>query len=181
MKGANNMNLTEYAKQELDRVLEKSKGVDGYDEQVVINADILAVVELCGSRGHSGFSAGYALGIIKRLLDYKPIGALTGEDSEWFEEAHGTQQNKRCFSVFRNNHDNATARYNGARVYSDNGGITWYSKGGMAGADNILFPFKVPDKPEKVYLEETGERVISGNAVTLLHNKKRKEFDERGK
>ena len=72
------MNITEYAKSELERL-----GKDDEGMQELINKDILEIVERFASQGHSGFSASYALSVLERLLRFKPLTALTGEEEEW--------------------------------------------------------------------------------------------------
>ncbi len=74
------MDLIEYAKSELDRL---GKDKDGMQE--MMNRDILEIIEKFGEQGHSGFSANYAIQVIERLLRWKPIKPLTGEDDEWSE------------------------------------------------------------------------------------------------
>jgi hypothetical protein len=147
------MTMIEWAKNELDRLL-----VDDEDGmQAEINNDILEIVKVFANQGHSGFSASYALNIIKRLLDWKPITPLTGEDDEWndvpeWDDGRKVQQNKRCSAVFRENYDNSTAYYIGAKVFSDDGGNTWFTKGGRGSSIPVVFPFKVPEKPEYIIL-----------------------------
>ena len=95
------MGLVEYAKSELERI---GKDEDGMQE--VMNRDILEIVEKFSEQGHSGFSASYALSVLERLLRFKPISALTGDESEWNEISNvkdgiTTYQNRRCSSVFK--------------------------------------------------------------------------------
>ena len=96
-------------------------------------------------------------------------------------DAYGTdntQQNKRCSSVFRSNYDNSTANDIDGKLWSDNGGITWFHRGGVDNITYITFPYKVPEKPELVYLDEDGENEIFGEDITILREKSRKRFDE---
>ena len=51
--------------------------------------------------GHSGFSASYAINILTKLMEFKPLSPLTGEDDEWNLVGDGHWQNKRCSSVFK--------------------------------------------------------------------------------
>jgi hypothetical protein len=122
------LSLINWAQAELDRLIKDDE--DGM--QAVINKDILDIVKLFSEQGHSGFSASYALRLITRLLDWKPITPLTGEDDEWSEvpewdSGSKTQQNKRCSAVFRDNYDNSTAHYIYGKAFSDNGGKTWFT------------------------------------------------------
>jgi hypothetical protein len=142
-------NLVKWAKAELEHL-----GGKGDEMQNEMNKDILQIVEIFAEQGHSGFSASYALNIIKRLLDWKPITALTGEDDEWCEPyKEGSQQNKRCSAVFRNNFDNSTAYYIDGKIFSDNGGKTWFTN--RNSFVPITFPYKVPEQPEKIILPQS--------------------------
>ena len=173
--------LLEYAKQELDRI---SKDADGMQE--MINKNILEIVAIFSEQGHSGFSARYAISKIKRLLCWKPITPLSGEADEWYEHSHGSCQNKRCSSVFKN--EDGTCYDIDAIVVSDNGGITWFTSGKFR--KNIEFPYYPPDEPERVYIEYT-EDVPAGfsgdkyeiitdkpERIKALYERKRKEFDD---
>ena len=160
-----NSNMYKWAKAELDRILVNCEEGDDLDMQMAINREILDIVKVFCDQHHSGSTAWYTLSMIKRLLDWKPITPLTGEEDEWNEgyiiDGVLHQQNKRCSSVFRDNSDNSTAHYIDAKVYSDNGGYSWYHKGG-GDRDVISFPFKVPDKPEYIYLNgEDSDEVIT--------------------
>ena len=90
--------LVEYAERELP------KAVD--DEwQKLINKDILEILTVFSNQGHSGTSSAYVRARLDKLLDWKPLGPLTGEDDEWSDDY--AQQNKRCFSVFKDKDGNA--------------------------------------------------------------------------
>lgn len=176
------MGMIEYAKSELDRI---PKDDDGMQE--LMNRGILDVIKVFSEQGHSGFSASYALSILDRLLRFKPISPLTGEEDEWGAPygEDGTQQNKRCSSVFRNADE--SCHDIDAVVVSDNGGITWFSSGLFR--KTVTFPYTPPTHPEKVYIEYT-EDVPPGftggkydiitedkDRIKRLYEKKRKEFD----
>lgn len=144
-------NLVEWSKEELNRLVPKG---DGKEIQESINRDILEVVKVFSEQGHSGFSAPYALSQIKRLLNWKPIQPLTGEDDEWDDVSEfskdNSQQNKRCSAVFRKNNDNSTAYYIDGKVFSDDGGESWYTNGDSFVP--VVFPFTVPEKPEYIII-----------------------------
>ena len=171
------MSLVQYAQSELEILMGKSEDEDGNEMQKLMNDGIVKVVEAFASEGHSGFSASYAISIISRLLNYKPLTPLTGENDEWkLLEYDGTFQNNRYFSVFKNGEDNATAYDIDGRVFSDDGGHTWYCNVNSWKA--VTFPYYVPDKPEYVYLDENGENEIFGDEITALYEKKRKEYEQ---
>ena len=119
---------------------------DGTKMQEVMCKGVLEVLAAFESQKHSGFSAGYAISMIQRLLKYQPLSALTGEDDEWTTEegmkGGDLHQNRRCFHVFKENGQ----AYNGeAIVFRDADGATYINAGSRR---NIEFPYQVPDKPE---------------------------------
>jgi hypothetical protein len=80
--------IIEYAKSELDRI---PKDEDGMQE--MMNNDILEILEKFADQGHSGFSASYAISVLERLMRWKPISPLTGEEDEWSTTTGSTRQN----------------------------------------------------------------------------------------
>jgi hypothetical protein len=151
-------NLTDWAKSELDRLITGDS--DGAEMQRAITKNILEIVEVFSKQGHSGFSASYALNIIKRLLDWKPITPLTGEDSEWIDQTESNggnslQQNNRCSAVFRHNNDNSTAYYIDGKVFSDDGGESWFTN--KESCVPVIFPYVVPEKPEYIIIDGGNE------------------------
>lgn len=93
--------LIEYAKRELDLI---GMGEDSDDMNYHMRKHILKMVSEFSEEGHSGASAAYALNLLTKLLDYKPLTPLTGKDDEWFLAdfgPHMIHQNKRCFHVFK--------------------------------------------------------------------------------
>lgn len=175
------MSLLEYAKSELDRIPKDEDGI-----QDLMNKDIISIVRMFSEQGHSGFSAGYVLSALERLLRFKPLSPLTGADEEWDDTGHGSLQNKRCSSVFKK--PDGTCHDIDAIVVSDNGGITWFTSGRFR--KEVTFPYAVPLHPEKVYIEYTEDvppgftgddfEIITDNPerIKALYERKRKEFDE---
>ena len=94
-------NLVRFAEDELSRI---GMGVDAEDVNKWMHDNIIAVVKAFSSGGHSGASAAYAIGIIEKLLQFKPLSPLTYEPDEWTDvsEMSGTPmwQNKRDGEVF---------------------------------------------------------------------------------
>lgn len=151
------MSLVDFAKQELEQLEVTCKDNEDLNMQKVINNDILQVIETFSNQGHSGFSANYALSIINRLLKFKPLSALTGEDSEWTKLDYTDDicyQNKRCFSVFK---DITGKAYNTeGKVFSDDNGHTWYTS--KDSRVYIEFPYNVPDEPERIIVDNKVDR-----------------------
>lgn len=155
----------EEVKTRLDAMLGKSEREDEDGMQTLITKNIMEIVDMFREYGLGKEEAHN----LSRLMDWKPIVPLTGEDTEWGEvydwnKDKNTQQNKVCSAVFRDNFDSSTARYIEGRIYSDNGGHTWFTtnRGTLQSHIPVTFPFWVPDKPEKVYLNgEDSEEVVT--------------------
>lgn len=81
---------------------------DGDAMNALMNRCLLEVVLVFSTQGHSGFSAGFAISRLEKLLRFEPLGPLTGEPSEWTEVGPGTFQNNRCSRVFKD-----AGRFNG--------------------------------------------------------------------
>ena len=143
-------NLVDYAKEELKRVGMIDSG-EAYNDCAA--KAILDLIELFASQGHSGFSAPFVINVFSRLAMFKPLSPLTGEDDEWNDLGDGTYQNKRYSAVFKDKDGNA---YNiEGKIFTDDGDI-WYTCGGSR--VNVTFPYVVPDKPEKVYMNKEIEK-----------------------
>ena len=75
------MSLLSHAEYELDRL-----GLnDDDDMNGAMRKHLLHMVKEFADEGHSGFSANYAIKCLQRLLHFKPLTPLTGEDDEWTE------------------------------------------------------------------------------------------------
>lgn len=135
-------NLADYAKDELKRIGMIDSG-EPYNDMAT--KDILDLIELFGSQGHSGFSASYVINAFNRLASFKPLSPLTGEADEWNDVGHGLFQNKRYSAVFK---DQDGAYNCEGRIFSDDGEIWYTCKDSRV---NITFPYVVPDKPEYIY------------------------------
>lgn len=141
------MGMVEKAIEEL-KILRGDHGPD--EMQDLMEKCILDIVKLFASQGHSGFSAAYAIPIINALLKQECITPLTGEDSEWTEVSENVYQNRRVSSVFKDpNVFNGQAYWIDGKIFSDDGGRTWYT--GRDSLVPITFPW-MPTEPERVIL-----------------------------
>lgn len=139
-------NLVNWAEEELKRI-----GGQDDEMQQEMNKGILEMVKTFSEQGHSGFSSSYALSIIKKLLAWKPITPLTGEDDEWIEYADGMFQNKRSSEIFKDGKDGQPYWAFG-KVFSDDGGETWVTS--SESRVDIEFPYTIPEEPEFIILKE---------------------------
>lgn len=148
------MSLVSYAESELDRI-----GMTEEDEyNGMMRRHLLHMVKEFSDEGHSGFSASYALQCLKKLLNFKPLSPLTGEDDEWSDvtKISGVPhyQNKRCSSVFKDGKDSQAYDID-AKVFWE-----WYTNPETGEKSKsyytcyesrmpVTFPYVVPD--EKIY------------------------------
>ena len=151
-------NLLSYAEDELNRI---GMTEDSPDEMnVEMRKHILHMVKEFSEEGHSGFSGRYALNILTKLLDFKPITPLTGADDEWNDVGEDYWQNKRCSSVFKEA-DGTCYDIDGKvfwEWYRDENGEavkTYYSGSGCS--TPVTFPYTPPDKPIYEYRHSDAE------------------------
>ena len=146
------MSLVKYAESELDRI----GMTEEHEYNGMMRKHLLHMVHEFSEEGHSGFSASYALQCLEKLLRFKPLSPLTGEDDEWSDvtEISGVPhyQNKRCSSVFKDGKD--------GEAYDIDAKVFWeWCKDQETGEAYksyyttfesrmpITFPYTVPDKP----------------------------------
>ena len=153
--------MLSYAESELNRI-----GLTDEDEyNAMMRKHILGMVQLFSDEGHSGFSATYAINILKKVLMFKPLSPLTGEDDEWtnVSEISGTPhyQNKRLSSVFKDGKDGEAYDIDGKvfwEWYKDKEGNPFKSY--YTSRDSrvpVTFPYVVPDEPIYEYRHSDAE------------------------
>ena len=89
------MNMIDWANKELDLYFSDDK-VDKELESL-LRSNVIEVLEVLCSQGHTGWSAPIIMSFIKQLWAYKTLTPLTGEDEEW----DNGNQNQRCFRIFK--------------------------------------------------------------------------------
>jgi len=141
------MSIIEYARKELELI-----GDDGDEMQAKMNEHVLEMVKTFEDQGHSGLSAAYAINQLQRLLNFKPLKPLTGEDDEWTNVHDDSFQNKRCSTVFKEGQNNITAYNIEGRIFSDDDGKTFFTS--KESFMPITFPYEVPEKPEEVFIKD---------------------------
>ena len=145
------MSLVQYAESELDRI----GMTDEDDYNNMMRKHLLHMVREFSEEGHSGFSASYALQCLEKLLRFKPLSPLTGDDDEWHDVSSISDvprfQNKRCGSVFKEGKDGEAYDIDGKvfwEWYKDEQGNavkTYYTC--YESRVPVKFPYTVPDKP----------------------------------
>ena len=148
------MSFLDYAKSELDLI---GMTEDSTDEMnLEMRRCILEMVQTFGDQGHSGFSASYALGILKKLLNFEPITPITGADDEWVEVGEGVFQNKRLSRVFKqaDRFDGQAYDINGKvfiEHYLDDNGEEYQSS--YTGSESCV-PITFPYTPHTDYVDK---------------------------
>lgn len=99
-------NLVKHAEFELRKagLFDKDSDYDG-----ALGPAVLEIVEKFSGQGHSGGSAWMVVGMLEKLLRFKPLTPITADPSEWVEVSESLWQNVRCCSCF-----------------SKDGGKTWH-------------------------------------------------------
>ena len=155
------MSLLSYAESELDHI-----GLTEEDEyNGMMRKHILHMIKEFADEGHSGFSAQYAIDILSKLLSFKPLTPLTGEDDEWCDvsEYSGTTtyQNKRCSYVFKEGKDGEAYNIDGKvfwEWYKDEDGNAFKSYYGCRDSRvPVTFPYTVPEEPIYEYRHSDAE------------------------
>lgn len=153
------MTLQEYA----DRELRLANNIPAEKKKFIMN--LISQMEETTSTSQAEIAK-----IVYRLMDYKPLTPLTGEDDEWekvddyIEDDKATYQNKRYFSVYKRGKNGKAYNFR-ARIFSTDGGKSWHFMGSES-REYISFPYEVPNAPRKVnvkYIDaETGE-ILNAN------------------
>lgn len=123
-------NLVEHAKKELQFLR------TGDEMNEAMYRHLIHMVNEFAKEGHSGFSAGYAISALEKLLRFEPLRPLTGESHEWVKVGDNLWQNNRCSRVFTDAEGNA---YDiDGKVFIDPDGSAYTSEDSHV---NITFPY----------------------------------------
>ena len=149
-------NFEKHAREEFRAAGWMDENGDIKDEmQALICANVLDLLNLFSKQGHSGTSAPYAINMFRRLVNFKAITPLTGEDWEWNHVADNLWQNKRCSSVFKNEKGEAhdidgkvfwewNTSFEDGKPYK-----SYYTNGGCH--TPVTFPYSPPEKRIEEY------------------------------
>ena len=120
--------------------------------QNMMRAHLIRMGQLFAAEGHSGFSANYALAALEKLLNFEPLGPLTGEPGEWVWLDYGSEvmaQNKRCGHVFMR--ADGTAYDSEGRIFREPDGCCFTSRDSRV---DITFPYT----PAREYVDVPADR-----------------------
>ena len=169
----------DWAQNEIDLLLKREKlGADKDNDPEDFNyiaecaKSALRAYRSLEKDDHSGMSIWVTKGILNKLIDYKPLTPLTGDDEEWnlcefFASKENNQkvyQNKRYSGLFKNVSANGTIKYNDinrfvcVNVLDSNDHFNFGLADRIAeqtpGIPKIEFPYVPPSSPMKIFVEE---------------------------
>ena len=105
------------------------------------------VIQVLDNQGHSGFSMGVMRRVLQRLMNWEPLGPLTGKEDEWNQIKKDLWQNKRCPRVFKNDKGEAWDRT--GKVFVEPDGTTFTSR-----ASRVYITFPYTPKTEYVKVKK---------------------------
>jgi hypothetical protein len=109
--------------------------------------DLMQMLAVFSSHGHSGYSASYAVSAFTDLARFQPLGPLTGEPDEWFDHGDGLMQNRRCGHVFKQ-----PDRFNG-QAYDLDGRVFREPNGACYTNSDSMVPITFPYTPKREYVD----------------------------
>lgn len=129
--------MIEFAKWQLDKLLEKCKDEDSKIMQNMMNNDVLELLKVFSEQGHSGFSAPIAIRLFSKLANHKLITEVEDNPDDWDDNG----QHKYITSIFKR--DDGTCYYMYGRLFAEpNSNNFFYNK---ASNVDITFPIKLYD------------------------------------
>jgi len=108
---------------------------DGPNKWIMEN--VIALLSLFGSQGHSGSSAPFCVSYFKNLAAWEPLCPLNGEPNEWQEVGESMFQNIRCSRVFKDGIDGVAYDIDG-KVFREPDGVCYTSGDSRV---NVTFPY----------------------------------------
>ena len=129
--------MIEFAKWQLDKLLEKCKDEDSKVMQNMMNNDVMELLKMFAEQGHSGFSAPIATRLFYKLANYKLVTEVEDNPDDWDEEG----QHKYISSIFKR--DDGSCYYLYGRLFAEPGSDNFFYN--RASNVDITFPIKLYD------------------------------------
>lgn len=175
------MSSINYAREELERLENQCDTPEGLEMQKEVTKEVLELIEVFANQGHSGFSAGYVLGLFDQLVHFMPLSPLTGGDEEWNDvsmystDKRPLYQNKRCSRVFKEAD---------GRVYDVE---YWYTKDpdgatytNMHRFQDIVFPY-MPQKPKLLEIIDPDDIESNEKKISTLKKREKELLSKKAK
>ena len=164
------MNLSEWAKREIEIACERERGNknrDEWDYGVACYESAYKAFQSLMEDGHSGLSIGFTKWILDRLIDAKPLTPIEDTPDIWKElsfrrEGCTSYQCRRMSALFKDVYDDGTVKYHDSdRFYcidkDEPDGFGWHN-GFISNLLDDLYPITMPyspaTKPWYVYCSE---------------------------
>ncbi len=114
---------------------------DGDDMNASAAGHLIDLVRVFAAQGHTGVSAPAMVHLFREVANFKPLGPLTGANSEWFDHGEGMPssrfQNRRASHVFKDTADGPAYDID-AVVFEEPSGSRFT---GMHSRQFITFPY----------------------------------------
>lgn len=92
-------NYTRHARREFRAAGYEDDGLN--DPNKWIQENVLTLLAVLGTQGHSGSSIGFCISYFRKLGLFESLVPLQGTDDEWNHVGDDTWQNNRCSHVFK--------------------------------------------------------------------------------
>ena len=133
--------MLEFAKWQLNKLLEKCTDEDSKIMQNMMNNDVLELLKMFSEQGHSGFSAPIAIRLFSKLANHKLITEVEDNPDDWDENG----QHKYISSIFKR--EDGTCYYMYGRLFAEpNSDNFFYNR---ASNVDVTFPIKPYDLQSK--------------------------------
>ena len=133
--------MIEFAKWQLNKLLEKCTDEDSKTMQNMMNNDVLELLKVFSEQGHSGFSAPIATRLFYKLANHKLIAEVEDNPDDWDENG----QHKYISSVFKR--EDGTCYYMYGRLFAEPGSDNFFYN--RASNIDVTFPIKPYDLESK--------------------------------
>lgn len=157
------MSMLDWARREVEIACKRERGESGSEEGAwdygcaCYESALKAYECLCGD-GHSGMSWGFTAGILKRLMDNKPLTPIEDTEDVWGEvycsgNEYKSYQCKRKSSLFKDVYEDGTVKYSDVdRVRcTEEGSDVYWSNGFVRRIIDDMFPITMPYAADKTY------------------------------
>ena len=144
-------NLVDHAKTEMNLAWPESD-----DMQDEVKKAVIDLISVFANQGHSGMSAPYVANVANKMMLFKQLRPITGEEDEWCildYDDNMYAQNKRCSSIFMRK-DGSAYDIDGRIFFEyepESGEWIGFTSGDSK--VDIEFPYE-PGHPEYVYVDE---------------------------
>lgn len=133
--------MIEFAKWQLNKLLEKCTDEDSKTMQKMMNNDVLELLKVFSEQGHSGFSAPIATRLFYKLANYKLITEVEDNPGDWDENG----QHKYISSIFKR--EDGTCYFIYGRLFAEPGSDRFFCS--KSSNVDVTFPIKPSDLKSK--------------------------------